>query len=207
MWILIAALLGAITALLFWIFFKDRSKDEQIVFAQSTPVKVTKPVSKPVEVKVEPKKVEKPVQAQVVQPTITTIQLDEVVLPNFETRPVLKPLSKVNPGHYLEVTKEKESTNRVVEVKDALPEALDDSNAFISITKEEVNLVKLSLASTANFVKKTPGSFVDPGYYVEVNLKDEIVDNYILAKKRLPPSSAKGHRWIRIEKRAIRSRK
>ena len=207
MWILIAALAGAITALLFWIFFKDRSKEQKLVVAQPTPVKVAKPVSKPVEVKVVPKKVEKPVQAQVVQPTITTIQLDEVVLPNFETRPVLKPLSKVNPGHYLEVTKEKESTNRVVEVKDALPEALDDSNAFVSITKEEVNLVKLSLASTANFVKKTPGSFVDPGYYVEVNLKDEIVDNYILAKKRLPPSSAKGHRWIRIEKRAIRSKK
>ena len=207
MWILIAALAGAITALLFWIFFKGRSKEEQLVVAQPTPVKVAKPVSKPVEVKVEPKKVEEPVQTQVVQPTITTIQLDEVVLPNFETRPVLKPLSKVNPGHYLEVTKEKESTNRVVEVNDALPEALDDSNAFVSITKEEVSLVKLSLASTANFVKKTPGSFVDPGYYVEVNLEDEIVDNYILAKKRLPPSSAKGHRWIRIEKRSIRSKK
>jgi hypothetical protein len=144
-----------------------------------------------------------PIAPTPIEPTIATIQLDDVKLSNFDTRPKFQPLSKVNPGFYLEITSEKESTNRVVEVQDLLPEGLDETNSFVSISKEEVKQVKLELTSTSQFVKKTPGSFVDPGYYVEVDLQDKIVDNYILAKKRLPPSSAKGHRWIRIEKRKI----
>ena len=157
--------------------------------------KQAKPVSAPI--------VTNPITPTPIQPTIATIQLDDVKLSNFDTRPKFQPLSKVNPGFYLEITSEKESTNRVVEVQDLLPEGLDETNSFVSISKEEVKQVKLELTSTSQFVKKTPGSFVDPGYYVEVDLQDKIVDNYILAKKRLPPSSAKGHRWIRIEKRKI----
>jgi hypothetical protein len=157
--------------------------------------KQAKPVSAPI--------VTNPIAPTPIQPTIDTIQLDDVKLSNFDTRPKFQPLSKVNPGFYLEITSEKESTNRVVEVQDLLPEGLDETNSFVSISKEEVKQVKLELTSTSQFVKKTPGSFVDPGYYVEVDLQDKIVDNYILAKKRLPPSSAKGHRWIRIEKRRI----
>jgi alpha-tubulin suppressor-like RCC1 family protein len=157
--------------------------------------KQAKPVSAPI--------VTNPITPTPIEPTIATIQLDDVKLSNFDTRPKFQPLSKVNPGFYLEITSEKESTNRVVEVQDVLPEGLDATNSFVSISKEEVKQVKLNLTSTLQFVKKTPGSFVDPGYYVEVDLQDKIVDNYILAKKRLPPSSAKGHRWIRIEKRKI----
>jgi alpha-tubulin suppressor-like RCC1 family protein/predicted transcriptional regulator len=157
--------------------------------------KQAKPVSAPI--------VTNPITPTPIEPTIATIQLDDVKLSNFDTRPKFQPLSKVNPGFYLEITSEKESTNRVVEVQDLLPEGLDETNSFVSISKEEVKQVKLELTSTSQFVKKTPGSFVDPGYYVEVDLQDKIVDNYILAKKRLPPSSAKGHRWIRIEKRKI----
>jgi hypothetical protein len=157
--------------------------------------KQAKPVSAPI--------MTNPIAPTPIEPTIATIQLDDVKLSNFDTRPKFQPLSKVNPGFYLEITSEKESTNRVVEVQDLLPEGLDETNSFVSISKEEVKQVKLELTSTSQFVKKTPGSFVDPGYYVEVDLQDKIVDNYILAKKRLPPSSAKGHRWIRIEKRKI----
>jgi hypothetical protein len=108
---------------------------------------------------------------------ITTIQLGDVKRINFDSRPRCQALSNVNPGHYLEITPEKESTNQV----------------------------KLNLTSTSQFVKKTLGTHVDPGYDVEVDLQDKIIDNYILAEKRLPPSFAKGHRWIRIEKRKIKS--
>ena len=97
----------------------------------------------------------------------------------------------MNPGHYLEITPEKESTNQVVEVQDLLPEGLDETNSFVSISKEEVNQVKLDLTSTSQFVKKTLGTHVDSGYDVEVDLQDKIIDNYILAEKRLPPSFQK----------------
>jgi hypothetical protein len=67
--------------------------------------------------------------------------------------------------------------------------------------------VKLSLASGANFIKKTPGSYIDQeGYYVEVDLENQIIDNYIFARTRLAPTTTKGHRWIRIETRKIQTK-
>ncbi len=108
--------------------------------------------------------------------------MGDVKLINVDSRPRFQALSKVNPDHYLEITFEKESTNRFVEVQEVLPEGLDEPNSFVSISKEEVKQVKVNLTSTPQFVKKTPGTYVDPGYYVKVDLKDKLVDNYILAK-------------------------
>jgi hypothetical protein len=93
-----------------------------------------------------------------------------------------------------------------VEVSDTLPKVLNETNRFIALSPEEVKAVKLSIASGASFVKKTPGSYIEEeGYYVEVDLQNQIVDNYIFAKTRLAPTTTKGHRWIRIETRKIQS--
>lgn len=206
MWILIAALAGSITALLFWIFFKDRSKEKTLVVAQPKVVKVIKPVSKPVVAPLETKKLEKAVQTSTVPPTITKIELDDAILPNLETREKFASFAKVKAGNYLEITADLASTSRVVKVDTELPETLDASNRFIALLPEEVKQVALSFTSMAAFVKKTPGTYVDPGYYVEVDLEDKLVDRYILAKTRLAPTSKKGHRWVRIEKRKLKSK-
>jgi hypothetical protein len=96
------------------------------------------------------------------------------------------------------------STNRVVNVTDKLPKVLNEANRFIALSTEEVKAVTLSIQSGAAFVKKTPGSSIEqPGYYVEVDLNNHLVDNYIFASTRLAPTTTKGHRWIRIETRKI----
>ncbi len=139
-----------------------------------------------------------------VQETVQSIKLDAIQITGIQSRPQLQAFSSVNPGSYLEITPDFASTNRVVEVQDTLPKALNESNRFIALTKEEVNAVKISITSGASFMKKTPGSYIDQeGYYVEVNLNGELVDNYIFAKTRLAPTTTKGHRWIRIETRKI----
>ena len=136
--------------------------------------------------------------------TVQSIQLEQVKLANVKTRPQFQAFSKVNAGSYLEITPDFSSTNRIVEVQDTLPKPLNESNRFIALSKEEVKAAKLSLTSGAAFIKKNPGSYIDQeGYYVEVNLSNELVDNYIFAKTRLAPTTTKGHRWIRIETRKI----
>jgi alpha-tubulin suppressor-like RCC1 family protein len=139
--------------------------------------------------------------------TVNSIQLDAVNLSDVQSRHQFQAFSKVSAGSYLEITSGFASTNRVVEVQDTLPKTLNESNRFIAISKEEVKMVKLSLTSGVAFIKKTPGSYIDQdGYYVEVDLKNNLVDNFIFARTRLAPTTTKGHRWIRIETRKMESK-
>jgi hypothetical protein len=187
-WILIIIMFFAVISFLYW-FLADQQTKNAILETKPV-VDIGQSVAK-----------EEP-------PTIDKIELGEVVLNrDIKHAPQFTAFSKVNPGSYLEITPDFASTNRVVEVSDTLPKVLNEMNRFIALSPEEVKAVKLSIASGASFVKKTPGSYIDEeGYYVEVDLQNQIVDNYIFAKTRLAPTTTKGHRWIRIETRKIQSK-
>jgi hypothetical protein len=187
-WILIIIMLFAVISFLYWFLSNQRTKN--LILEIKPVVDVGQSVAK-----------EEP-------PTIHKIELGVVLLNrDIKHEPKFTAFSKVNPGSYLEITPDFASTNRVVEVRDTLPKVLNETNHFIALSPEEVKTVKLSIASGAAFVKKTPGSYIDEeGYYVEVDLQNQIVDNYIFAKTRLAPTTTKGHRWIRIETRKIQSK-
>ena len=189
-WVLILIMLFAIASFLYW-FITDKQKQPTVIVAPATN-----------QVEVRPQ----PVQEET--PSVKKIELGDVVLNrDIKTAPQFTAFSQVAPGSYLEITPDFASTNRVVEVSDTLPKVLNETNRFIALSPEEVKTVKLSIASGAAFVKKTPGSYIDEeGYYVEVDLQNQIVDNYIFAKTRLAPTTTKGHRWIRIETRKIYSK-
>jgi uncharacterized repeat protein (TIGR02543 family) len=188
-WVLILIMIVSLFSMLYWlIFFKKKTEEKKIQPIEVSPSLTTQPVE--------------------VIPTIAKIDLGEVVFyRDIKTATQFIAFSKVTPGSYLEITPDFASTNRVVEVSDTLPKVLNEVNRFIALSPEEVKAVKLSLTSGANFIKKTPGSYIDQeGYYVEVDLENQIIDNYIFARTRLAPTTTKGHRWIRIETRKIQTK-
>jgi uncharacterized repeat protein (TIGR02543 family) len=188
-WVLILIMIVSLFSMLSWlIFFKKKTEEKKIQPIEVSPSLTTQPVE--------------------VIPTIAKIDLGEVVFNrDIKTAKQFIAFSKVTPGSYLEITPDFASTNRVVEVSDTLPKVLNEVNRFIALSPEEVKAVKLSLTSGANFIKKTPGSYIDQeGYYVEVDLENQIIDNYIFARTRLAPTTTKGHRWIRIETRKIQTK-
>jgi hypothetical protein len=53
-------------------------------------------------------------------------------------------------------------------------------------------------------VKKTPGSKGDQGYYGEVDVFNIFTGRTIVLLKKLPPSSKKGYKWVRVQTRVIK---
>jgi uncharacterized repeat protein (TIGR02543 family) len=132
--------------------------------------------------------------------------LEEVVIKNIEERPQFKAFEAVDNGDYLEITTQQEASNRVVEVSTGvLPKLINPDNTFVLLEKEEVAQFKELDLDLATYHRLTPGSYTDPGYFMEVDLDSKSVENFVHVKRRLPPTSAKGHRWVRIEPRKIKS--
>jgi uncharacterized repeat protein (TIGR02543 family) len=143
---------------------------------------------------------------ETIEETKEIIELDEVILEEVSERPKYKAFEKVENGNYLEITVEQEASNRVVEVNGGiLPKLINEDNSFIALKKEEVKQFKIIPVSLKAFKKMTPGSYTDEGYFVEVDIDNKQIDNYVYTKKRLPPTTTKGHRWVRIETRRIKS--
>lgn len=82
---------------------------------------------------------------------------------------------------------------------------MEESNKFIGLKASEVEQFKLPKGLGNNFKKLTPGSKAEAGYYVEVDVDNEATDNYIHNRSQLPPTTKKGHRWVRISTRKIQS--
>ncbi len=140
------------------------------------------------------------------EPKEEAVRLDDVVLKNIEDRPQFKAFEHVDNGEYLEVTTDLESSNRVVEVSTGvLPKLINPENAFVPLEKEESSQFKNLHLNLTAYHRLTPGSYAEAGYYMEVDLDSQPVDNFVHSKRRLPPTSAKGHRWVRIEPRKIKS--
>jgi uncharacterized repeat protein (TIGR02543 family) len=133
------------------------------------------------------------------------LKVDAVVIPGVTSRPTYIGGAKVDSGYYLEVTKDFDSTNRIIDVEDELlPPVLTNGNAFIKISQGEVALLSLKGLSAFGLLKKTPGSKGEKGYYAEVNLVNIFTGRTIILVEKLPPSSKKGHRWVRVQTRVIK---
>jgi uncharacterized repeat protein (TIGR02543 family) len=175
----------AIALFFMFIVFKRKKKDEE-----------------------EEKKVVKPVVfAGQKEPKVLQAELkvDAVVIPGVTSRKTFVGGAKVEKGYYLEVTKDFDSTNRIIEVEDdELPNVLTTGNAFISISQKEVGLLSLKGLSAFGLLKKTPGSKGEQGYYAEVDLVNIFTGRTIILVEKLPPSSKKGHRWVRVKTRVIK---
>jgi len=153
------------------------------------------------------KKKAKEKQDEATAPKVETIIQEEVILEDIETRTKFHSEEEVKEGNYLEITELLESTNRIVEVKDGkLPKTLEELNKFIVLKDEELEKFNVHMNGTLNYVKRSPGSYAEQGYYVEVDIEGNIVNNYISLKRRLPPTTKKGHKWVKIEKRIIKSK-
>jgi hypothetical protein len=133
------------------------------------------------------------------------LKVDAVVIPGVTSRPTYIGGAKVDSGYYLEVTKDFDSTNRIIDVEDELlPHVLTNGNAFIKISQGEVALLSLKGLSAFGLLKKTPGSKGEKGYYAEVDLVNIFTGRTIILVEKLPPSSKKGHRWVRVQTRVIK---
>lgn len=150
----------------------------------------------------EPKPVEKAVEKE---PTRKVLEQKAVVFDSIEDRPKYKPNAEVENGYYCEIDDEYRTSNFVVEVQNGtLPELLNPVNVFIPITNTEYEQLSLKNVDMAEFVKFTPGSYVEGGYYVEVDLGNKSTERYIFTERRLPPTSRKGYRWVKVTKRSLK---
>jgi hypothetical protein len=135
----------------------------------------------------------------------TILKVDTILIKDVTKRATFEGSSKVEKGVYLEVTKDFESTNRIIEVEnEALPNVLTSGNAFIKVSLDEAKKLSLKGISANGFVKKTPGSKCDKGYYGEVDVFNIFTGRTIILLEKLPPSSKKGHRWVRVQTRVIK---
>jgi uncharacterized repeat protein (TIGR02543 family) len=134
----------------------------------------------------------------------SSLKLEDIILKDFESREKFKSNDSVDNGLYLEITNDNESVNRIISIENhQLPSLLMDEHAFIQIEKEEYDQLMITNINMTQYLKKTPGSYVEEGYYIEVDLNNFSLDNIKFVARRLPPTSTKGHRWVKVEKRKI----
>lgn len=135
-----------------------------------------------------------------------SMELPSVFIENLSDRKRYKSLDDAINGYFLEITSDNASTDRILNVVDEkLPKALVEDNQFIKINDQEKQMFSNKSVNPALFEKYTPGSYKSPGYYIEVDINNVLVDNIKYTERRLPPTTAKGHRWIRFIPRKIES--
>ena len=135
------------------------------------------------------------------------VEFKPVEIENFNTRKSYDELKEASNGLYLEVTPNFYSTHRVVEVVSGLlPKLVMTANQFVSVSDQERPLFSIAGSDYSGFEKFTPGSYVDSGYYCEVDLNNQSLEYVVYAEKRLPPTSATGHRWIKVNTRRVISK-
>ncbi|MGE4321319.1 MAG: hypothetical protein AB7E61_07725 [Acholeplasmataceae bacterium] len=158
------------------------------------PIKTTKP-----EVKTE---VENDTPLQ--QGHVVMFEQEDIVLSDIKKRPKFIAFQMVDNGHYLELEPDYSTSNKVIQVENReLPRLIHPDGFFVSITNEEKTKLSLQNINFASFIKHTPGSFRDAGYYLEVDLNNQSTEYYIYTEKRLPPTRAKGYRWVRVNSRKV----
>jgi uncharacterized repeat protein (TIGR02543 family) len=179
-----------------------------IVFKRKKKNEEEKPIVKPVPVVAKKEPIVKPalVKTQKEPEALEAVlKVDAIVIPSVTSRTKYLGGSKVEKGYYLEVTKDFDSTNRIIELdEDELPNVLTTGNAFIKISQAEVGLLSLKGISAFGLLKKTPGSKGDKGYYGEVDLLNIFTGRTIILVEKLPPTSKKGFRWVRVQTRVIK---
>lgn len=143
----------------------------------------------------------------VVPPTKTSIHFEPLFISDFETREKYKSNAAAYPGDYLEITPQNKTNNRLAKpINGILPATLVSDNHFIFIKPNEVTKLMAMPLHLATYVKLTPGVYADPGYYIEIDTNHQLTYKVVFVKKRTPPTSHKGYRWIKIEEREIKSR-
>jgi uncharacterized protein YxeA len=136
------------------------------------------------------------------------IDLGSVVIPGITSRPTYKSQDTVENGLYLEITNKYESVNHFEEVKNGvLPALINESNKYVPVSEEERSLLVLTNINLDDFEGMTPGTKVEAGYYVEIDLKKKSTGRYIYTETKLPPSAAKGYRWVRFMRRQLLDKK
>ncbi len=126
----------------------------------------------------------------------------DVVIEDIESRPLYKEFEEVENGYYLEINNEYATSNHTVEVVDnVLPKLINKEDFYVPITSDELGLFVIGDVNMCKYVMYNPGKYVDAGYYVEINTVCRSVEWYIHTDKRLPPTSAKGHKWVKVETR------
>lgn len=163
-------------------------------------------------VKEEPKKVAAvktvtPVKEEVKplqQGTVQVFEQKDVKIADVASRKRFEAFAEVENGLYLELEPDFSTSNRVVEVENGvLPRIMHPNGFFVSVTKEERQILSLAHLNFAEFIKFTPGSFKDAGYYLEVDLDNKSTEYYIYTEKRLPPTHKKGYRWVSVTSRKV----
>lgn len=136
------------------------------------------------------------------------IDLGSVVIPGITSRPTYKSQDAVENGLYLEITNKYESVNHFEDVKNGvLPDLINPANMYVNVSEEERSLLVLTNISLDEFEGMTPGTRVETGYYVEIDLKKKSTGRYIYTETKLPPSAAKGFRWVRFMRRQLLDKK
>lgn len=133
------------------------------------------------------------------------IDLGAVVIPGITSRPTYKSEDLVDEGLYLEITPRYESVNHFefVTAGNALPALINPNNMYVRVTEEEKQKLTLTNIDLSLYDGMTPGTTVDKGYYVEINLEKRSTGYYIYTETKLPPSAAKGYRWVRFMRRQL----
>jgi len=141
-----------------------------------------------------------------VEATVQTMMLEPLTLKNVSQRPRYISHAEVERGTYIECNHKNEYVNRYVNIdQNHLPALLEPTNYYIKVDKQELSQLSLKALDVKAYIKKTPGSYVEPGYYFEVDTVDQPLDSVVHTEKRLPPTGAKGHRWVQIQPRRITS--
>lgn len=138
------------------------------------------------------------------QGTVLEFKQEEVKIVDIKSKNKYTAGESVVNGYYLEIDQNYMTSNRIVNVTTSiLPKLANPTNSYVGISKEEKTMLSLTNVNFEKFIKKTPGSFTEGGYFVEVDLDNKSTEYYIFTEKRLPPTSAKGFRWVKVENRKI----
>lgn len=198
------AVMGGLWIVFMVLFFimrkKSKEEEKKSTEGQNQPSQATQAVATPA-----PGSVNTGVTtASQVAPSIPYVP-PMVMIVNLESRPLLKQGEEVPKGNYLEVTPDLDSTNRLLKLaNELLPKPLSPNNNFVAVNDSEAKLLAVEGQDFKELLKLTPGTRVEPGYFIEVDLKNKSTDYIIRTDRRLPPTQAKGYRWVRIQTRKLR---
>jgi len=137
--------------------------------------------------------------------TSSELSLSDLVIEDFKSRKMFKAKEKVNNGFYAEINSNLMELNNVLNITNSsLPNTLEENAVYISINQSEYERLRFSGINTKDFEKFTPGTYVKPGYYLEVNIQNMSTDYVIKTERRLPPTKHKGFRWVKIDRRKLK---
>ena len=124
---------------------------------------------------------------------------------DYSNYTLYNPGKYIEAGYYLELDAELNSTNNIVFAERRLPPTGTKGSKWVLVDENGIPLERSQEESInySNYTLYNPGKYIESGYYLELDAQLKSTNNIILAERRLPPTGAKGSKWVLVDENGL----